>query len=84
MKFTLKKRRVVIDLPIRELRPSASGKTLLMASTGGVRKTDKAFEGRTVCVNANVFCYPDAEIDEAKSNERGKKNRPKNHAGDNR
>jgi hypothetical protein len=72
MKVTRKNRRLVIDLPISELRPSASGKTLVVASSHGVRKTNESIDGRTVCVNANAFCFLPVQVDMSGIDERVK------------
>jgi hypothetical protein len=48
-----------IALPLQKPQPSNSGKTLLVASTFGVKTTDVRYEGRRIVVVANAFIYPD-------------------------
>jgi hypothetical protein len=63
MKVTKKKRRLIIDLPLKEPRASVSGKTLVVASSRGVRTTDVKIDGKVLCVSANAFFYPEKEED---------------------
>jgi hypothetical protein len=63
MKVTKNKRRLIIDMPLKEPRASASGKTLVVASSRGVRATEVKIDGKVVCVSANAFFYPDAEVE---------------------
>jgi hypothetical protein len=46
--------KLLIELPIQP-RPSNSGKTLLIASTGGAEKDACTFEGRPVAINVNAY-----------------------------
>lgn len=62
MKVTTKKGHLIIDLPLEAPRASASGKTLVVASSRGVRATGVKIDGKVVCVSANAFIYPDAEV----------------------
>jgi hypothetical protein len=59
MKFQLKDDRVLISLKRRELAPSKSGKTLVLASTRGTRRSKIKIRGKWVRVNANVFIDAD-------------------------
>jgi hypothetical protein len=63
MKVTKKNRRLIIDLPLKEPRTSASGKTRVVASSRGVRTTDVKIDGKVLCVSANAFFYPGTEED---------------------
>lgn len=46
---------LVITLPLeKKPRPSASGNTLLVASTGGFTRTDVEVDGRPVSVSVNA------------------------------
>jgi hypothetical protein len=47
-----------IELPLQKPQPSNSGKTMLVASTYGVKTTDVHYEGRRIVVVANAFIYP--------------------------
>jgi hypothetical protein len=55
MKTEVTNDRFVISLKLREPKPSKSGKTLLVASTHGVRSSSVKVDGRPVLVNANAF-----------------------------
>jgi hypothetical protein len=49
---------VTITLPIEEkLRPSGSGKTLIVATTRGLKTASSTYFGRPVFAAANVFVY---------------------------
>lgn len=57
MKVTIEKNELVIRIPMQEPAPSASGKTLVIATTRGNQKTDvqlKGYGAITVGVNAYV------------------------------
>jgi hypothetical protein len=47
-----------IELSLEKPQPSKSGKTMLVASTHGVKTTDVQCDGRSVVVVANAFVYP--------------------------
>ena len=47
-----------IELSFEKPQPSKSGKTMLVASTHGVKTTDVQCDGRSVVVVANAFIYP--------------------------
>ena len=47
--------KLVIELPIEESpAPSSTGKTLLLASTGGFRQTDAEYGGQRISVSVNA------------------------------
>ncbi|HEY6769567.1 MAG TPA: hypothetical protein VI386_32900 [Candidatus Sulfotelmatobacter sp.] len=46
-----------IYLPLEKPHPSKSGKTMLIASTYGVKTTTVEYEGRNIVVVANAFIY---------------------------
>jgi hypothetical protein len=54
-----KNRTFTFTMPLEKLRPSATGKTLLLASTRGCQATDLRHSGRPVVVVANAFIYAD-------------------------
>lgn len=58
MKVTKQKDVLKIELPLEKPRPSMSGKTLVVASSYGVKVTDVIREGRHVAVVASAFIYP--------------------------
>jgi hypothetical protein len=47
-----------IELPLEKPKPSTSGKSMLVASTHGVKTTEVFCEGRRIAVNASAFIYP--------------------------
>ena len=55
MKVVIENGRLLISLKLRKPAPSKSGKTLLVASTRGVRQSNVKIRGRWVRVNANAF-----------------------------
>lgn len=64
MKSKIKNGNLMIELPIEKPRPSATGKTLLIASTRGVKRSSSRYNGRTVSIVANAFVYPDSQASE--------------------
>lgn len=54
MKVTMSKTEITIVLPISP-RPSASGKSLVVASTAGNKPTVCEYEGKSIIVGCN--CY---------------------------
>jgi hypothetical protein len=59
MKAKLQGKKLVIELPLEKPRPSASGKTMVVASSRGVKRTNLKVGGKTVCLTVNAFCYPE-------------------------
>ena len=55
MKVELKNGRLIISLKLRKPAASKSGKTAVVASTRGVRRSSVKMQGRWVRVNANAF-----------------------------
>jgi hypothetical protein len=70
------KKMLVIKLPLEKLRPSASGKTELLASSHGCQSGEARYRGRLITVTANAFLFRD---DQSKSS--GDKSRPKSKTG---
>jgi len=58
MNVEVGKTKVIIELPLEEPRPSSTGRTILIASTGGVKQSTAKYEGRLVSVVANVLVAP--------------------------
>jgi hypothetical protein len=54
-----KRNKLVIEADIQTPAPSKSGKTLIIASTGGNLKTDQKFQGKQVVVGLNVYVPKD-------------------------
>lgn len=55
MKVEFEKGRLVIRLRIWKPRPSASGKSMLIASTRGPKRAKVKFKGKVFHVSANVY-----------------------------
>jgi hypothetical protein len=56
MKVSIEDSELVIRLPLKQPPvPSASGKTLVVASTRGNRQTDAVIDGRPVVVGVNAY-----------------------------
>ena len=58
MQVKIVKGQVVITLPLQTPTLSASGKTLIVASSHGVKRSAVTLEGKELCVVANAFIYP--------------------------
>ena len=55
MKVTIENGELVIRMPMGEPRPSKSGKTLVVCSSGGNQKTDAVVNGQQVVVGLNAY-----------------------------
>lgn len=49
---------LVLILPLRELAPSKSGKSLLLATSSGSARTDLTVNGEAVYINVSAWTYP--------------------------
>ena len=65
MKSRIENGNLVIELPLEKPRLSSTGKTLLVASTRGVKRTTAQFKGKAISVVANAFVFPDGLAAEA-------------------
>jgi hypothetical protein len=63
MKARLQGKKLIIEPPLQTPRPSASGKTMVVASSHGVQRSSVKVGGKTVCVTVNAFCYPEERED---------------------
>ena len=54
MKVTIEKNELVIRIPLQKPTPSKSGKTLVVATTGGFVQTDAKVDGKPVAVSLNA------------------------------
>ena len=59
MDVKIRKGLIVISMPLENPKPSATGKTLVVASSKGKRQTTSRVEGKIVYVIANAFILPD-------------------------
>ncbi len=58
MKVELKDGNLVITMPINpNPSPSASGKTLVVASSSGNKQTDVIVNGKNVTIGVNAYIY---------------------------
>lgn len=55
MKATIKGNTLVIEIEMNEPRPSASGKTLVVASTGGNQTTTAMVKGKPLVIGLNAY-----------------------------
>jgi hypothetical protein len=55
MKVEMKDGNLIITMPMQQPTPSASGKTLVVASTHGNQKTGVEIEGKEVIVGLNAY-----------------------------
>ena len=55
MQAKIENNELVIRIPIEKPKPSSSGKTLIVASTGGNTQTDVMVDGKPVFVGLNAY-----------------------------
>lgn len=55
MKVTIEKGELVIRIPMQDPKPSASGKTLVVASSHGNQQTTAVVNGKPVYVGLNAY-----------------------------
>lgn len=55
MKVTVEKNELVIRIPMGKPRPSASGKTLVVATSGGNQVTTAQVDGKNIVVGVNAY-----------------------------
>jgi hypothetical protein len=55
MKVKIENGEIVIKAPVGALRPSASGKTLVVATSGGNKPTTATVDGKPVIVGFNAY-----------------------------
>ena len=58
MKATIKDNVLHIGIPLHAPRPSATGKTLTVASTKGNQPTEATIDGKPVIVGVNAYIRP--------------------------
>jgi hypothetical protein len=58
MKVTIENNELVIRIPMIEPRPSASGKTLVVATTSGNQTTTAMVNGKPVTIGLNAYIKP--------------------------
>lgn len=55
MKTEIKNGKLIITIDMMEPRPSASGKTLVVATTSGNKMTDVKVAGKNVTIGLNAY-----------------------------
>jgi hypothetical protein len=55
---TIEGNELVIRLPLNPPRPSATGKTLVVATSSGNKATEAVVNGQQVVVGVNAYIYP--------------------------
>lgn len=58
MHATIKDNHLVVTIPLNTPRPSASGKTLVVATSGGNVVTGAQVNGRNVTIGLNAYIKP--------------------------
>lgn len=58
MNATIKGNNLVIEIPLTPARPSSTGKTFLVATTGGYAKTTAVVDGKPVSISVNASIKP--------------------------
>jgi hypothetical protein len=58
MKTTIKDNILHIEIPLHAPRPSATGKTLTVASSKGNQPTEARIDGKPVIVGVNAYIKP--------------------------
>jgi hypothetical protein len=59
MKATIKDNVLILEIPLQTPRPSASGKTLTVASSKGNQPTAATINGLPVIVGVNAYIKPE-------------------------
>jgi hypothetical protein len=58
MKASIKDNVLHLEIPLHAPRPSATGKTLTVASTHGNKETDARINGHPVVIGVNAYIKP--------------------------
>jgi len=59
MKVSVVDGNLVISIPMNQVaQPSATGKTLVVASSKGNKVTEAVFDGQPITVGLNAYIYP--------------------------
>lgn len=58
MKASIKNNVLYLEIPLHAPRPSATGKTLTVASTKGNQTTEARIDGKPVIVGVNAYIKP--------------------------
>ena len=55
MQARIENGKLIIEIPMTEPRPSASGKTLVVATSGGNKATTATVNGKPVIIGLNAY-----------------------------
>jgi len=55
MNATIKNNTLIIEIPLQDPKPSASGKTFVVASTRGNLRTSATVNGKPVTIGVNAY-----------------------------
>ncbi len=58
MQATIQDGKLIIEIPLQEPQRSASGKTLVVASTRGNKTTEALVQGKPVTIGLNAYIKP--------------------------
>jgi hypothetical protein len=58
LKVKIEKGELVIRIPLQEPRRSASGKTMVVATTSGNQPTEATINGKTIILGLNAYYKP--------------------------
>ena len=58
MKATIQDGKLIIEIPLQEPQRSASGKTLVVASSRGNKQTEALVQGKPVTIGLNAYIKP--------------------------
>jgi hypothetical protein len=58
MKVEVKDNNLVITIPMQKPAPSSSGKTMIVATTGGNQATEATVNGKNITVGLNAYYKP--------------------------
>ena len=72
METRIRNGNLIVVLPLEQPKLSATGKTLVVASSRGVRRTTCRIDGEIVCVIANAFVYASGQEDGTSTRKRKK------------
>jgi hypothetical protein len=59
VKFKIEKGKLIIEIALKEPQPSTSGRTLLVATSRGMRLASSRWNGKKLWVILNAFVFPD-------------------------
>jgi hypothetical protein len=65
----IEKRKLIIEITLQKPTPSLSGKTLIVATSHGPRRSSAKVDGKPVIVVANAYIHPEKVQDRAKKTE---------------